>query len=772
MRICSLTLALAFVTCGAAGLHAQSAADEAILSQLDAAVGADPLPDLPRAEDPVARQVQEGLVELDRYVDHVDRNALERALFRFNQASARRPDWSWPEYAMARAFLALHRADAPLLESAGAKPGERHIDAMWRHLLEALERDRAMVPARRLLLRFAYPSGDRELRPDMREALALEAANPDATGLTLVAWARHHRTGQRYDSTLALLERAERAGADHGVIALETARTLWALGERQRAVERYWDGLHAITPLGRSLYRADLEWIVSSDSLAAFDAVPDDSLASWLRRFWGERDAASVGMQGDRLREHLRRWVHAHERFRIPSPWQRTLYTRVDIGFDGQPPPPCVETVARFYERLPIKPPTLPDDLREPEPLLDHRGLLYLRHGDPFAQIVPASIGELLGLEEADFIPKDQYGQMEAEASIARTVIWIYWLEGAWRVFSLRGSNALGSHAPTTLSSYLRGNADTWRALARVVPSYGALASRLLVLENRLLPPRFPATCELEFRTALKQLRADANIGIDTDSDLPPMVAPWNAALRFFAVGHAADANGRTLITFAIPIRDLTADSLQDGRLLWPVTFHIVAFRHRDGARVTLDTTRQFITTTVPEGGNLSGTFELPLADGTWQLAVLARQRADTLGGAYALHRRVVVDGGAGLALTDIVTGREGQPGWRAPDGSFPVNTLGAWPERGTVELWYEVRGVPEGEEYHTTVQVLPGEERLRRDISVRVTDRSPGGTVRVRRTLGLENLDSGRYRLVVTIEHGGTTVSREQEILVVKGEG
>ena len=752
---------------GPAALSAQSASDEALLARLDAAIGPEPLPDLPRAADPVARQVQQGLEELDQYLNDGDRRAVERALFRFNQASARRSDWAWPEYAMAHAFLLLHDLGAPVIQSEGAHDGEPHLQTMWRHLLEALARDPAFGRARVLLAQLSYPSGDRELLPGVAEALAVEVARPDALADALVTWGRHKRAERQFEIALRVLDAARARGADPVVIALERARTLIALGRTAEAVAEYWRGTERPTVRGRELYRQDLGWILLDDSLATFDAVPDDEVAPWLRRFWGERGAAALGSADDRVAEHLRRWTFVHTEFRVPAPWRRRMYTRVDFGYDGLLP--CIGSVTPFYERLPIKPPTLPGDVRADEPLLDHRALVYMKHGEPFAKVVPPGTSEAPLPDEPEFLAKDRFGRISMADQVARTTIWVYWIEGEWRAFAFHASQALGGHAPTTLSSFLKGGAASFEALARVVPDFRGVANRTALAAMRLNPPITPTSCEPEYTASVQRMRTDAEVGIDTDSDLPPMVRPWNAALRSHAVGHAAHGDGRGLVTFAIPFADLTADTLQDGRLLWPVTFHLVAFRHRDGARVELDSTRHFITDAVPARSNLSGVFELPLADGRWQLAILVRQREDTLGGAYALRRDLQVDGGAGLALTDIVTGRAGQPGWPAPDGPFPVNTLGTWPEGGVVELWYEVRGVPAGEEYRTTLRVEPAEEHLRDDITVATTDRAAGSVTRVRRSLGLQALQPGRYRLVVTVEHGGATAVREQEILVTE---
>ena len=740
----------------------QSERDQALLTRIDAAIGIEPIPDMARPEDGVARQIQQGLLELERHLRQSDRRALERALFRFNQASLRRPEWAWPEYAMARAFLLLHDLEAPVIASAGSRLGEPHVAAMWRHLLEATRRDPDLLRARILLAELAYAAGDREPPPDVREALAVEVTRRDARPEAMVAWARHQRALGATPVALAILDRAAQLGADPSVLALERARTLAALDRIDDARASYWQGLDPLTRDGHALYRQDVAWLVDADSIAAFDAVARAEVGAWLRRFWAERDAAATRDEGARLGAHLNRWVSVLQEFRIPSPWRRTLHSRVDYAFDyiGDA---CVGSVTPFYERLPVRMPWLPGDVRADEPIIDHRGVIFLRHGAPLTKAVPPlviaeGVGEGTG-GEGIVSPRELSRLLE---SLEHTEVWVYWIEGGYRVFAFRGSDALGKHAATTLGSYLPWHAaQAWLALARVLPEYTGAAIQI----NR--PKSSPATCYAAVRQAVAQQRTDAQVGITSDSDTPPVLDPWRAVHRFFAVGHGADGSGRAVVTFALQVGDLAADTLTRDLLAWPIEYRLVAYRPSDGRRITIDTVRGPTGRPAQPDQFLSGYFEVPLEPGAWQLSLRASQQRDSLPRAYALRRHLVVDDGPALALTDIVTGRSGQPGWTAPDGLFPINTLGTWPEGGTVELWYELRGIPPGEEYHTTIQVLPAEQRLRRDISVRVTDRSPGGIIRVRRTLGLENLDSGRYTLVVTVEHGDSTVRREQDILV-----
>jgi hypothetical protein len=755
-----LAVALAL---GGNSLAGQAPDDARLLASLDAAVGPGALPEFPRADDNVARQIQDGLEDLDRYLEAGDRRAIERALFRFNQASVRRPDWAWPEYAMARAFLLLDDLGAPVLQSDGARDGELHTEAMWRHLREALHRDPGFTRARRLLGDLAYAAGDRELAEDVLAALTVEVSRRDVIPDALIAWGRHKRSRGDHRLALAIFEQAGAHGADRSVLGLERARTLIALGRRDEARTAYWQGVDGLTDRGRHLYRQDLGWILEDDSLATLDAVPDSELSGWLRRFWGERDAAVVKDPGHREVEHLRRWVHAFSHFRVTEPWRRIPRTRVDFAFDDIRDH-CVGSASSFYQQLPVVPPALPGDIRRTEALLDHRGIIYLRHGEPFARAVPPAVlqdGEDGAAAEAG-IAAGQEGLRLAE-SLRGVEVWVYWVEGTWRVFQFRGSEALGHDAATTMSSYLPWQSvQAWQALARMLPAYRQAAN--WIANYRGIQRH---TCLPEVRTAVGQQRHDAVVGISTDTERHPILEPWNSVNRFFALGPGAGRPARALITFAVPVADLTGEALADEVVALRLRFHMVAYRLDDGRRIDIDTTRTFLTPTMPTTGHLTGWFELPLEPGNWQVAVVVHQPADSTTGGYALRRGLRFGDTGGLALSDVVTGRAGQPAWPAPDGPFPVNALGTWPQGGTVDLWYEVRGVPGGEEYRTTVRVLPLEGRRGEGISVTATDRAPGGTITIRRTLGLANLDPGSYRLVVTVEHDGREAVREQEILV-----
>jgi hypothetical protein len=168
----------------------------------------------------------------------------------------------------------------------------------------------------------------------------------------------------------------------------------------------------------------------------------------------------------------------------------------------------------------------------------------------------------------------------------------------------------------------------------------------------------------------------------------------------------------------------------------------------------------------------ISGWFELPLPAGNWQVAVKVGQDNHPAG-AFALARDLVIGADATLGMSDIVIGRKDSPEWPATDEvKFPLNVHGAYTEREAAELFYEVRGIARDSSYRTTIDVRPAHAGDPGGIRIANTDRSGGGVLRLRKTLGLERLRPGSYILTVTVTSNGKSVSRSRPLLIADMKG
>lgn len=704
-----------------------------------------------------------------------DRHLLVNTLTALDILADAHPHWAWPPLALANAYADLARAHAPPLNLSDQRLGESHVDALWRYLRDALRDDSELAPARALAIGIMVAGGDRELTSDEHSILATLLLRPDPEADALLVLARDLRRRFKYDSALSVFDASLAAGGDVSRLALEQARTLRALERPGAAEHAYWEGLQRMTPTGREMYHFDLAWILTPDSLAAFERLPDDAVLGWMHRFWDERDAAAANHPGERLLEHLRRWVIAYANFRVNRPWRYTQMTRVEYLFEGFIGPGkgwdrCIASDEALYDLLSHEAPVHPGDIRDREPLLDHRGLIYLKHGQPWRTLNGPTA--LMAVHDArNLAGGNPVAEAEADAMappgnpVAETDSWLYWFEGGWRLLHFRGSNALGMFRPSTLSGYLPITPEMYLARAGMMQEYAAAAHAILhVATNN------PLSCLDEVQVAVAKSREDAHTATTSDSDTPIITAPWTSAIQVFALGHGADHTGKLLLSFAFSGASLVGYPGGNGRVRFPLHVRIVAYNRATGESVALDTTR-VMTNQGPLGPNrsLTGWFEMPLGGGTWQVALRANEGVDSAG-AYMLHRDLVVDAAPGLSLSDIVTGRDGAGSWTATDGMpFPLNVLDAWTAGGTARLFYEVRGLEAGEEYQTLVELTPVGDTRRTIVRFVTVDRATGPVDHVRKSLGLEQLRPGRYRLTVTVSHGNGSAARSRDLVIGK---
>jgi hypothetical protein len=100
------------------------------------------------------------------------------------------------------------------------------------------------------------------------------------------------------------------------------------------------------------------------------------------------------------------------------------------------------------------------------------------------------------------------------------------------------------------------------------------------------------------------------------------------------------------------------------------------------------------------------------------------------------------------------------------------LHPLNAFPRSAAAELYYQVNGLEPGQEYRTRVELFPAAQ-ADADASLALTfsDEPAVRFLESHRTIGLNNLNPGRYRVRVTVTGGGATVTEEAYLAVVKDE-
>ncbi len=687
------------------------------------------------ASEPGGRegQIRMSLLRLRQAVVRLDRSDLALAMENLLQDAHHQPNSGRIQYELARAMLQFDAVDLLPLNGGGMLEGEAYLEAAWRFLREGMRREPSLAPLRALVLITLVDAGDREIRADALAALAPFFNDSEPPADAWLIWARHQRRVGSPDSVLVALDRAAAGGGDPSVLSLERAWALMARGDTVAAAQAYWQGLDRLTSAGRALYRYDLAWIISDDSLAVFDAVPDADVVPWTRRFWAGRDVDAANVFGGRLREHLRRRVHVLTHYRQPVPWRRTHFERVEYGFDG-----IVDCVPRppegMYDRLGVQP-ALPGDTRHRELLLDHRGVVYLRHGEPARVVQWALPG------------KD-------DIRLARNESWVYFMAGRQRLLHFHASTAVGSFGPTTLRSHLVVHDDLYYSRGLVDPIYALAADALRDGSS---------TCNVHVRAAIEAGMEDATLSLATDSDTGPITKRWNSILSAYRVGSVADGSSRLLVTLAAAVKDMTVVQTADGRVEVPIRMRITGYDARSDRYVQGDTLIVGQADRLNRNQWLGLAFAVPLPAGQWTFSVQTTQEAvkQETGGMSARLGDIDVPAAGRLWLTDPVAGRAGGVPWRAPDGvPFPLNPAMVWTPSQDLELYYEVQGLPEGTAFQTSIQVLRS-GATRPQIEVRSTAESTGPRLVMRRTLDLRALQSGAWQVRIRITSGGSTIER-----------
>jgi hypothetical protein len=227
----------------------------------------------------------------------------------------------------------------------------------------------------------------------------------------------------------------------------------------------------------------------------------------------------------------------------------------------------------------------------------------------------------------------------------------------------------------------------------------------------------------------------------------------FSTEAQFFAVG----APGQVLVVFALPGDKLEHVALPDGGAGYPVVLRVIA-TNAAGQIVRLDTTRRFrADQPLAKGQYLFGLEQLTLAPGTWDVRLLVTEPELDAGGAIG-RIGVTIPSSAKLTLSDLVLGREGSGlSWQGPAGAVPLNPLDAFPPKGSAELYYELHGATPDSTYQTDIEVKGVYGDAKGTVHLTFKEKARSSLVRARRSIGLSKLETGQYRVTVTVTEQGT---------------
>jgi GWxTD domain-containing protein len=560
------------------------------------------------------------------------------------------------------------------------------------------------------------------------DALRRAASTPASTDAeVLLARGRVEREVGDGDSALVAFQGYLARAGNRSLGQLEIARTLFLLGRFDGATP-YYEGAASDDSAGVAGYRADLATIASDSVMREFDQTHGAQRAAYLKQFWSQRDKSELRADGERLREHYRRLFYARKNFQLTA-----LNRHYDI-------------VERY---------------RSGSRDFDDRGVIYIRHGEPTTRATYAAPG----LE-----PNESWRYSRPEEDlifhfVAREDVQDFKLvESLFDVLGFSNTIALRAERvdQNPMAEQLIVSREQLSPIYQRLENAGQIGSSRYQTEERRVG-----------QESIKQGTTSDSYELHFPSDL-------KVHSEVLAVGH--DSTGNELqIAYAIPGSSLEPVTVTRG-YLYSVRVRFVATDRVGRVVASLDSTRHFVAPApVPPGEHLVGRVSVPAPPGQFEYRLAVQQGEES---GVVLPRDTVRIGeptASTIALSDLVLGsRSSNLLWRrTPDDTVMFNPLHTFKRSEDMELYYEVQGLESGSPYTVRVAVRRqgGGGGLFKKIfgggstalSLKFDARATALVESAHRTLKLEGLKPGNYRLEVLLTDGaGRKDQREQDFQVV----
>lgn len=775
LRRCCAAALLTLAALRPATLRGQSPADRTALlafidtlTQISTADALQPLADQ-KVSGPVGF-LRAGLIARRRGDLGTDRGPYDQALQPIERALDAESKWPFAWYVLGLTQLSEYQQGFIAKVSHYTQSGMSYREAAIRSFSRGIEVDSTFAPNANALAAIVLSLGHRLLPKALAEPLARAALVPTVAPEVQLAGANVAFALQDYPRGLDLLGDYLRRGGDSALARLEQARTLTALGRPDEGVASYLEGLKHLSEVGRLAYREDIAWVAGGDELAVFDSLPAAQLQPWMERFWRERDALNLRAPNERLAEHLRRWVYAHEHFLTHRPDDVPANAE---GFGPQDQASLYEVgaIADVMVEVAGGIPAF-RSYRRTQWELDDRGVMYIRHGEPTKRV-----------RSVAGPPNES---------------WAYDLPEGRRIFHFLGSRALGTQDATTLTASLPLDPAMLDARAELDGRYAALADRIERLQAQartyqsleqaatratgaggaqadqlLVSPEGPRLgADVLWREVMRGRTAIA-AAVASDGFPPHYKTSLDAIVQVYGVGFGDGERRRILTVFAVPGEKLQPRPRPDGGpgMLYPVAFRVIALDRLTGVVRQLDTTRVFLTRDTLRGDqHLTGLLELPVPPGSYQVRAMVTQPGLDAGTGVGTDSIQIPASPKAIILSDLILGRqESGLTWRYGTDQVPLNPLNAIPKGGGVELFYEVGGLAKDRKYQVTSEVRRPDDKptAKPQLQVAFDFTASADYERVSRGLGLSNLKPGSYLLRVTVREAGSDRAATRERVI-----
>jgi hypothetical protein len=761
-------------------LHAQDAPYRTQLKELCEAL--DSAASVPRVEQIKARwdaptgnpveRLGDAYAELRLGVLTSDRDYLTTAWDHFDQAVRVHPDWPYARLGLAMAALEVYSRGYALPASYDDVAGGTHYDGFVTEMKWLLKEEPTFEPAITWLTEALSAEGDREQPGAILELLQYVA---DSTGnndpeIQLIL-ARADRLKGNAAQSVHRIDAYVREGGDSGVGGLEIARSFAWMGELESGATEYLAGAQVRTVEARATYRLDLSWVATPPELARYDSLPADSVGAWIGHFWSKRDVQELRPDGNRLQEHLRRWVYVSQNFRVPDPGRRTAWKTAYMPWTGPATrPACMADGAYTLDDLDYSEPARQGGYRAPERVFDHRAIVYMRHGEPLYKFggSPDSLSNGPPMET-------QIGGLESslkdifwEPDPTRSMTWVYLMGGQLRVFTFMGYMALGRNSPSTMILYQPPRLDVLQQLAALSSSYARLAGATQV--NAFSGSGIlSGGCDRWYQDVVRQQRSDAALAVTTDTYVRRFSKPLTTAMQLSAIGQPTAGTGKLLAVLAMRASELAAEPVEgdSSSVRFALNIQMAAIDSMTGEAVQIDTVRHFVTARqlVREGAWISFAAILPLKPGLREVRLAVSQEDDR----GSIFSAPIDPASNGFSASDIVLGGEtASVPWQRNGATVMASAFSTYTVGDAVQLYYELYGLVTGGEYRTKLSLRrTGDTKFASTLTF--TDRAAGPTLASNRSLALNDAKPGQYELVITVDEvaTGRRVVRQRAISV-----